>query len=123
MRRRLCESCHREPARFTVFRASRAGRREERSLCETCARDSERMLFGDSGLLMMDCLDTIVIERAAADKEQHRTKVCSCCGNTVGRVADAAEVGCSLCYVVFRDEVARVIQELHGLRPGDGKPV
>jgi protein-arginine kinase activator protein McsA len=107
-----CESCRREPAEYTVWLASKSGRRDERRLCGTCAKDSERVLFGDGGLLMMELLE--VASANFADSERNRTKVCPRCGNTSDRIKEVGEVGCAMCYVVFRDQVDRVIEELHG---------
>ena len=118
MRRELCESCGGKPAEFSVSRVSKTGRRGERSLCESCARDSERVLFGDSGLLLTDMLKTLVMARSSSESGGNRTKVCPNCGNTVGEVKEAGIVGCSMCFMVFRDEIDRVIEELHG----SGKP-
>jgi len=115
MYRGYCESCG-SPRRveFVVYRASKAGRRAERRLCETCARDSERILFGDSGLLLTDLLKALATECSVSENEQDRTKVCPSCGNTVDEVEQGGMVGCSMCYTVFRAEVDRVIRELHG---------
>ena len=110
-RARICESCRREPAEFTVCLTSKSGRRGEQDLCGICARDRERVLFGDGGLLLTELLQA---ERFSANGEQNRTKVCPHCGNTVNKIIEAGEVGCAMCYVVFRDEVDKVIQELHG---------
>lgn len=114
MRPKLCESCRREPARFSVCRVSKSGRREERNLCEACARDSERILFGDRGLLVTECLQALVIERSSVEGEQNRTKVCPDCGNTVNVIEESGDVGCAMCYTVFRTEIDRVIRALHG---------
>ncbi|HUV04643.1 MAG TPA: hypothetical protein VMX94_06000 [Armatimonadota bacterium] len=115
MRTGHCELCG-PPRRteFVVYLVSKAGRRAERRLCETCARDAERILFGDSGLLLTDLLKVLVTESSVAESEQNRTKVCPVCGNTIEEVEQGGMVGCSMCYTVFRTELDRVIRELHG---------
>lgn len=122
MRAGFCESCRRERAKFTVCRASRSGRREERNLCETCAKDSERILFGDRGFLLTDLLQATALDQSTAEEGGDRTKVCPGCGNAASKVSEAGVVGCAMCYVVFRDEIAHVIAKLHDYSPGRGKP-
>ena len=114
MRAGLCESCRLQPAELVVSRVSKAGRHDERSLCRTCARDAERLLFGDSGLLVTDLLEVVSTERPVADGDQNRTKVCPNCGNTVNVVEESGVVGCAVCYMVFQTEVDRLIAEMHG---------
>lgn len=115
MRREFCESCG-PPTRaeYRISRVSKAGRRAERSLCDACMRDAERVLVGDSGLPLTDLLKVLVLDRSAIESEENRTKVCPGCGNTIDEVTEAGIVGCSMCFVVFRDEIDRVIGELHG---------
>lgn len=110
-----CEWCG-KPAEYRVFIASEKGRQGERVLCEACARDSERILFGDSGLPMPDLLKALVLERLFSEIETDRPERSGCprCGNTMQELAESAMVGCSVCYMVFRDEVDRLIRELHG---------
>jgi len=115
MRAGYCESCGPpRRAEFVICRVSKAGRRAERRLCETCAGNSERILFGDSGLLLTDALKTLATECSASENERNRTKVCPVCGNTIDEVEQGGMVGCSTCYTVFKAEVDRVIRELHG---------
>ena len=108
-----CEWCGKE-AQYKVFIASKNDRRDEQDLCEACARDSERVLFGDSGLPMPDLLKALVLERSTSESERDRTKECPRCGNTREELAESAMVGCSVCYMVFRDEIDRLVRELHG---------
>ena len=119
---RLCESCRRRSAEFTVCRVSGTGQRAERRLCETCTRDSERILFGDRGLPLTDLLKALVIEPSVSEGRENRTKVCPSCGNTVDEITGAGMVGCAVCYMVFREEIDQVICQLHGRPPGQGKP-
>lgn len=115
MRKNFCELCGPpRRAEFTVSRVSESGRREERNLCEICARDAERIRFGDSRLPLTDLLSVLVLERAETGSEIDRTKVCPSCGNTVQEVTEAGAVGCSLCYSVFQDEIEEMVRRLHG---------
>jgi len=118
MRGDFCELCGPpERAQYLVYRVSKAGRRSERKLCETCARQSEKILLGNSGLPLVDLLGVLTTENSVTKKEQNRTKVCPRCGNTIGDVTESGMVGCSTCYTVFKAEIDQVIEKLHG-RPG-----
>lgn len=110
-----CEWCGKE-AQYKVFTASKNDRQDERILCEACAGDCERILFGDSGLPMPDLLKALVLERSASERERNRPERSGCprCGNTRDELAQSGMVGCSVCYMVFRDEVDRLVRELHG---------
>ena len=122
MRKGFCELCGPpRRAEFAVCRASAGGRRAERSLCETCARDAERIIFGAGGLPLTDLLKVLILERPASGNEENRTKVCPSCGNSADEVKEAGAVGCPMCYSVFRDEIAEVIRKLHG-PPHEQKP-
>ena len=115
MRKGFCELCGPpRRAEFAVCRASAGGRRAERSLCETCTRNVERIIFGAGGLPLTDLLKVLILERPASGNEQNRTKVCPSCGNTADEVKEAGAVGCPTCYSVFRDEIGKVIRKLHG---------
>lgn len=115
MRKQFCDECGPpRQAKYSVFRVSKAGRRAERMLCETCALNAERILYGDSGLPLTEMLDVLATGKPVARDEPDRTKVCPECGNTVDEVVEAGEVGCSTCYLVFREQVEQVIRKLHG---------
>ena len=120
MKSSLCEACRRQPAKFTVFRASKHRRHGERSLCESCAKDAERIFSGNSGLLVTELLG---IERSVSKIEQDRTKVCPDCGNTVDDVTEAGILGCPTCCSTFEDEIAQVVYELHGYAVSPSGPV
>lgn len=122
MRQRLCESCRTNPAEFTVRRIVGGRTRQERGLCASCAANSERVRFGNKGLLLTELLQSIQADRSFADDGADRTKVCPGCGNTVDGARETGMLGCCMCYVVFRDEVDNLIAELHGYAPGQGKP-
>jgi protein arginine kinase activator len=114
MRKSFCELCGPpRRAEFTVCKISDAGRREERNLCGQCAKDAERILFGDSRLPLTDLLNVLVLERSGSESDSDRTKVCPSCGNSVQRVLEAGEVGCSTCYSVFRKEIDEVVRAMH----------
>lgn len=115
MRKGFCELCGPpRRAEFTVCKVSEAGRREERNLCGICARDAERIVFGDSRLPLADLLRVLVLEKSRQDSELDRTKVCPACSNTEQEVREAGVMGCSVCYSVFREEIEDVIRQLHG---------
>ena len=116
----LCESCRHEPAEFTVCRISAGRASDERLLCSRCARDNERVLFGDRGLSLVELLEERL--SGGSDGEPSRTKVCPGCGNALDETKQSGMLGCSMCYVAFREEIKPMITELHGYSPSQGKP-
>ncbi len=122
MRKSFCDSCGPpRHAEFTVALVSEHGTREERDLCGVCAKDAERVMFGASRLPLVDLLSVLALEKAGAQTDKHRTKVCPTCGNKESDVTEHGMVGCSHCYVYFREEIEQVILRMHGpsaLRPG-----
>lgn len=115
MRKDHCELCGPPAeAEYLVCSVSDSGRSPARRLCGNCARDCERIVFGDGGLSVTEALTTLVVEPMSLQSEQNRTKVCPVCGNGVSDVLEAGMTGCSTCYTVFRTEVDGVISQLHG---------
>jgi len=119
---RLCELCRTSPAEFIVSRVVGADTRQERRLCASCAASSERVHFGDKGLQAVELLRSMLADDCLAHDGINRTKVCPGCGNTLDETRETGALGCSMCYVVFRDEVDNLIAGLHGYAPGPGKP-
>ncbi len=122
MRPRLCESCRSRPAEYAVSRVVGGHTRQESRLCASCAANSERIRFGDRGLLLTDLVQSMLADASLADDGANRTKVCPGCGNTLDETRETGMLGCSMCYVVFRDEVHALIAELHSYVPGQGNP-
>ena len=116
----LCEVCRRKPAELKVFMpcGSRASS-GERHLCAACARDDELILCGDRGLLLTELVHTLI---CAAGDERNRTKVCPGCGNTLEEMRSTGMLGCSICYMVFQEQVDNMIDQLHGYSPGYSRP-
>jgi protein-arginine kinase activator protein McsA len=113
MREILCESCGHDVAEIVVCFTS-GTRRTERNLCRRCARDSERILFGDGELLIADTLELLATERQTPAAERDRTKVCPNCGNTVDDVLESGVAGCPTCYKVLRSAIDLAIDRWHG---------
>lgn len=114
MRNGFCGSCGKRPAEFTFSRVLSSGRCFEQDLCETCCTDIERIRLGDCGLMPTHLLKTFESKESFSEIKESRTKICPNCGNTVDEVREAGVLGCAECYAVFRDEVDRVIRQLHG---------
>ncbi len=122
MRTEVCEACRRQPAGFAVCKVVGSNTYRERHLCISCARDSERIQCGDSGLSLTDLLNTFIVQSNVAEEASTRTKVCPGCGNTFDETQNTGMLGCSMCYTVFRDYVDSAIGKLHGYSPGIAKP-
>jgi len=122
MRTELCESCRSRPAELGVCKVVGSRTHRERHLCARCAADSERVQCGDSGLLLTELLHTLIVESSFTEDGSNRTKVCPGCGSTLDGARDTGMLGCSMCYVVFREDIDSLITELHGYSPGKEKP-
>jgi len=121
MRAKLCEACRVRPAEFVVCRYSGNRRRKERQLCEICAKDVERLACGNSGISLVELLESR-ISKTHVSQGVNRTKVCPACGNSIEETRQTGALGCSMCYVVFREEIEPLIAELHGYVPGLERP-
>jgi protein arginine kinase activator len=110
MRKANCELCDKRPAEFSVYQVSKLGKRNEAALCNECARDRERILFGGNGLSVLDFLPTNTSTINRPDVGPDRTSVCPDCGNTIREVKKTGMMGCAACYVIFRDEVDRILE-------------
>lgn len=109
MRSGVCESCGLKPAELVVCVTRADGRGCERRLCGRCARDAERIMFGDSSLLSSELLQASQCEEAGMPGGANAMKVCPECGNTASEVERAGIMGCSTCYEVFRGEIEPII--------------
>jgi protein arginine kinase activator len=110
---KLCELCGCEPAEFVVRLVTEISQGAEQNLCESCAVNRERILFGSSRLPLTALVKTLAARVESPENDDNRTKVCPFCGNTADEVERAGIVGCSTCYAVFQAEVDRVIRILH----------
>lgn len=115
-RDQICEVCGR-PAEFIVYSVSRSGRQNERGLCEACCADAERVLLGADGPPLVELFRGLVWDAPDSENGENRTKVCPSCGNTLDEVIEFGMVGCFTCYMVFRDQIDKVIRKLHGGQP------
>lgn len=123
MRAGLCELCRKRQAEFVVCKISGNERREERQLCAKCTGDREKIIYGNSGLLLTELVNIHLSKLSASSKEQNRTKVCPNCGNTIENTRQTGMVGCPTCYIIFEEEVGAIIAELHGYTVSRGKPL
>lgn len=123
MRAGLCELCGQRQAEFVVCKVSGDRRRDERRLCAKCTGDRERIIYGNSGLLLSELLGIRISKLSASNKEQNRTKVCPNCGNTIENAKQTGMLGCPTCYIVFEEEITPIISELHGYTLSRGKPL
>lgn len=122
MRAGLCELCRQRRAEFAVSRMVGGRCRDEWRLCAACAGDNERVLCGDSSLSLAELLEVCIGRLSVSEGEQNRTKVCPGCGNTVEEAKRTGMMGCSMCYVSFRDDIESLITKLHGFSLSQGKP-
>ncbi|MBE6552750.1 MAG: hypothetical protein E7666_00250 [Ruminococcaceae bacterium] len=119
----LCESCKKRTA--TVFYNENInGRARSFSLCGECAaklrekgdlQDVTSMLgsFADPFSNLHDNLFGGFFGIPSA-KINSVEKKCPECGAGYSEIAKSGKVGCPTCYTIFRDELARTLQSIHG---------
>ena len=107
----ICQHCKKNIA--TVSRVEIVGDKKfESHLCQAC----NAMLFGDlyskaNGDIWAGLFGS------AVPKE----KVCPVCGTTYADYERTGLLGCASCYDVFRDELTRSIEQIHGKTKHVGK--
>ncbi len=118
----LCEKCKKRTA--TVFYNENInGKTRAYSLCGECAanlrekgnlQDITSMIgsFADPFSAFHDDLFGGFFGIPAM--KVPAAKKCSDCGCTYADIAETGKVGCPTCYEVFRDELSRMIQSVHG---------
>lgn len=118
----LCDSCQSQEA--TVhYKEVCDGAVAESHLCEQCARAQGLPL--DQKLPLTDFLFGVGAGSAAfrPDTSPAGASACPFCGMTQEKLRKHSRFGCSECYIVFADDVARMVRELQRDDSHRGKTV
>jgi protein arginine kinase activator len=118
-----CEKCKKSPATFHLT-AIEGGQKREAHLCEDCARQSGVMNV-KFNFSISDLLGSLV-EPPAAPKEKAasaRAALVRCpeCGITYSEFKSKARLGCANDYQVFKGELLRLLEKVHGATTHVGK--
>ena len=110
-----CEKCHKNHATYHLT-AIENGVKKEAHLCEECARQSGGgVKFNFS---IGDILGSLIEPKPSAKVSQIK---CAECGITYSEFKAKARLGCSNDYEVFRTELLRLLEKIHGATTHSGK--
>jgi protein arginine kinase activator len=117
-----CEKCKKSPATFHLT-AIESGQKREAHLCEDCARQSGVMNV-KFNFSISDLLGSLV-EPPVTAKEKAAPKApqvrCPECGITYSEFKSKARLGCANDYQVFKGELLRLLEKVHGATTHVGK--
>ena len=110
-----CEKCHKNHATYHLT-AIENGVKKEAHLCEECARKSGvGVKFNFS---IGDILGSLMEPKQSSKASQIK---CSECGITYSEFKTKARLGCANDYEVFRTELLRLLEKIHGSTTHSGK--
>ena len=114
-----CEKCKKSHATYHLT-AKENGQMREAHLCEECAKQSgviQKFNFS-IGEILGNLLDVKPPSPAATKAAQIR---CPECGITYAEFKSKARLGCANDYEVFRTELVRLLERIHGSTTHAGK--
>lgn len=110
-----CEKCHKNHATYHLT-AIENGVKKEAHLCEECARNAGVGLKVNFSI--GDILGSLMEPKASGKAGQLR---CPECGITYAEFKTKARLGCAKDYEVFRGELMRLLEKIHGSTSHTGK--
>lgn len=111
----LCQACKQNKA-TTYVKTIINGQLTELNLCDQCAKEQGfGTMFG--GFDIGDFLGGIFSNQPAKEN----VKRCDRCGASYEEIARSGKIGCARCYVLFKDQMAPLIQRIHGSAMHKGK--
>jgi protein arginine kinase activator len=113
-----CEKCHKTHATIHLT-AIENGAKQEAHLCEECARASGVHL--KFNLSIGDLLGTLMEPAAPAKASKAGGARCPECGITYAEFKSKARLGCAKDYEVFRGELLKLLEKIHGATTHAGK--
>ena len=112
----LCENCKKNTA-TTHIRTVINGVVIEKNLCGYCAAQSGYSKFVNNGFASM-LAAMFGDELATGNIRESR---CACCGTRFSDIAETGKMGCSECYVTFKDKLIPYLKRVHGTTEHIGK--
>ncbi len=109
-----CDKCHKNHATYHLT-AIENGSKREAHLCEECARQTG--VGSKFNITIGDILGTLT-EARAGKAPQIR---CPECGITYSEFKAKARLGCANDYEVFKGELLRILEKVHGATAHVGK--
>lgn len=125
----MCEHCGQRPASVHIVKQVN-NHREERHLCDQCARDQgqEAMegAFGFPNFSLQQLLSSLLESdtwgvTAPSPRQQGAEPHCPSCGLTFSRFKQHGFLGCGRCYEVFEAELVPLLRRVQGSDQHQGK--
>jgi protein arginine kinase activator len=110
-----CQSCHKKEATVHLTEIVN-GEKREVHLCEECAQKE-----GVNPLSAQSFFTHLMDATKSGPSGQEVELTCTGCGLTYTEFRQRGRLGCSECYKVFREPLARLLEKIHGGRQHLGK--
>lgn len=111
----VCDICKQREA-TTYVKTVINGRLKEQNLCAHCAKETGFSIMPE-GFDIGGLLGGILSGQAPKASQ----KVCGKCGTSFAQIAKRGKIGCEECYAAFAQELAPMIQKIHGTARHKGK--
>lgn len=117
----ICQNCGKNDASMHI-KSVINGEALELHLCPECAKAlGYDTAFSDFGFSFPDILSSFFSGSLAERELGTSVKRCSKCGTSFDEIAKSGRIGCAECYKTFHDEIAPLIERLHGRTRHTGK--
>lgn len=113
-----CEKCHKSHATIHLT-AIENGAKREAHLCEECARQTGVHL--KFNLSISDLLGSLMEPAAPKTSSKVSSLRCPECGITYSEFKAKARLGCAHDYEIFKTELLRLLEKIHGATTHAGK--
>lgn len=124
----LCEKCKKNEAKINLVKIVN-GEKQQIWLCEECAKNISSIPFLSSipdgaGFPFQEILNGLLtgVENTKPKAKEDKIKpVCPTCGLTYDEFKKTKKIGCSDCYVVFKEPIRAIIKNIHGEKIHKGR--
>lgn len=111
----LCQSCGQKQA-STHIKTVKNGRLTEAFLCAECAQKN-----GYLQAMHPYNLGSLIGSMLQDSMQESKTPRCEKCGSTFEEIMETGKIGCAECYILFQDQLSRMVQRIHGTAVHKGK--
>lgn len=109
-----CEECGVNEACYTIS-VMMAGQVTQRHLCADCmAKMNMSIATGNIRQLLSAIMSAMTGTEAPAAEEARPDVVCERCQTTLSQFTKSGRLGCPDCYKAFREQLAPMLQQIHG---------
>lgn len=117
----ICQNCGKNDASMHI-KSVINGEALELHLCPECAKSlGYDTAFSDFGFSFPDILNSFLAGPLYERELGNSVKRCSKCGTSFDEIAKSGRTGCAECYKTFHEELAPLIERIHGRTKHAGK--